>query len=121
MAFHIFRRVAVYYWRRRAPRALANFLKRPHLSISLKTSSRTAALRLAVRLHLILEDAAMLAENTDLQLSRSQIEPMLGAVVDRHTAKLERIALAAKSAPPPGSTWIGRGRTKRGRFGPIPA
>jgi integrase len=99
MAVHIFRREAVYYWRRRAPRALANFLERPHLSISLKTTSRTAALRLAVRLDLILEDAAMLAENTDLQLSRSQIETMLGAVVDRHTAKLERIALAAKSAP----------------------
>jgi hypothetical protein len=52
MAFHIFPRAAVYYWRRRAPRALANFLERPHLSISPKTRSRTAALRLAVRLDL---------------------------------------------------------------------
>src|SRR5262249_12089166 len=31
MALHIFRRQAVYYWRRRIPRALANVLGRQHL------------------------------------------------------------------------------------------
>ena len=57
------------------------------------------ARRLATQLDAILEDAAMLAENTDLHLSRSQTETMLGAVVERHLTKLERVALAAKSAP----------------------
>jgi hypothetical protein len=39
----------------------------------------------------------MLAENADLHLSRSQIETMLGAVVERHLTKLERVALVAKN------------------------
>jgi integrase len=65
--------------------------------MSLRTTSLVRARRLATKLDAILEDAAMLAENADL--SRSQIETMLGAVVERHLAKLERVALAAKSAP----------------------
>jgi len=97
MAVHIFRRDATYYWRRRTPRALAKVLDRPHLFMSLRTTSLVRARRLATKLDAILEDAAMLAENTEL--SRSQIETMLGAVVERHLAKLERLALAAKSAP----------------------
>ena len=40
----------------------------------------------------------MLADGTD-QLSRSQIETMLGAVVQRQLTKLERVALVAKNAP----------------------
>jgi hypothetical protein len=97
MAVHIFRREATYYWRRRTPRALAKVLDRPHLFMSLRTTSPAMARRLATKLDTILEDAAMLAENADL--SRSQIETMLGAVVERHLAKLDRVALAAKSAP----------------------
>src|SRR5882724_1065533 len=97
MAVHIFRREATYYWRRRTPRALAKVLDRPHLFVSLRTTSLLRARRLAIKLDAILDDAAMLAENADL--SRSQIETMLGAVVERHLAKLERVALAAKSTP----------------------
>ncbi|MEH2506376.1 DNA-binding transcriptional ArsR family regulator [Bradyrhizobium sp. AZCC 1578] len=99
MAVHIFRREATYYWRRRVPRALAIFQGRPHVFMSLRTTSPVTARRLAIQLDAILEDAAMLAENADLHLSRSQIETMLGAVVERHLTKLERVALAAKSAP----------------------
>jgi hypothetical protein len=99
MAAHIFRRNAVYYWRRRPPRSLASFLPRPHLFLSLKTTSRVVARRLAAQLDLILEDAAMLADSECLDLSPSQIETMLRAVVDKQLAKLERVALAAKSAP----------------------
>jgi integrase len=99
MAFHIFRREAVYYWRRRPPRALVNFLDRPHLFLSLRTTSRVVARRLAAQLDLILEDAAMLADSADLHLSRSQIETMLRDVLEGHLAKLDRVALAAKAAP----------------------
>jgi len=41
----------------------------------------------------------MLAENTSTHLSPGQVEAMLRNVVSRHLTKLERIALAAKSAP----------------------
>lgn len=90
MAVHIFRCEATYYWRNRTPRALANFLGRPHVFMSLRTTSPVTARRLATQLDAILEDAAMLAENTDLHLSRSQIETMLGAVVQRHLTMLRK-------------------------------
>ncbi|TFW59924.1 hypothetical protein CT676_17450 [Bradyrhizobium sp. MOS001] len=99
MAAHIFRRNAVYYWRRRPRRPLASFFSCPHLFLSLKTTSRATARRLAVQLDLILEDAAMLAERDTLDLSSSQIETMLRAVVTNHLGKLERVATAAKCAP----------------------
>jgi integrase len=99
MTFHIFRREATYYWRRRTPRALAPFFDRPHVFMSLQTTSPVMARRLAVKLDVILEDAAMLAENANLQLSKGQVQAMLRAVVDRHLAKLERVAAAAKSSP----------------------
>jgi len=95
MAVHIFRREATYYWRRRTPRSLAICLGRPHVFMSLRTTSPVMARRLATQLDAILEDAAMLAENADLNLSRSQIETM---VVERQLTKLDRVALAAKSA-----------------------
>ena len=60
MAVHIFRRETTYYWRRRTPRALANFLGRPHVFMSLRTTSPVMARRLATQLDAILEDAAML-------------------------------------------------------------
>jgi acetyl-CoA carboxylase carboxyltransferase component len=63
MAVHIFRREATYYWRRRTPRALAICLGRPHLFMSLRTTSPVMARRLATQLDAILEDAAMLAED----------------------------------------------------------
>jgi hypothetical protein len=98
MAFHIFRRQAVYYWRRRTPRALAKVLGRQHLSMSLQTTNRAAARRLATQVNLFLDDVAILADGTD-QLSRSQIETMLHAIVEKQVAKLDLVALAAKNAP----------------------
>lgn len=98
MAVHIFRREAIYYWRRRTPRALAPFLDRPHVFMSLQTTSPVNARRLATKLDVVLEDAAMLAENADFQLSKEQINAMLRAVVDRHLTKLERGAAAAKAS-----------------------
>jgi hypothetical protein len=89
MAFHIFRRQAVYYWRRRTPRALASVFRRQHLSMSLQTTNRAAACRLATQVNLFLDDVAMLADGPD-QLSRSQIETMLHAVVEKQVAKMTR-------------------------------
>ena len=65
----------------------------------LETTSHTTARRLAAELDLALEDVAMLADTADLHLSRFQIDAMLHAVLDAHLVKLERVALAAKSAP----------------------
>jgi hypothetical protein len=53
MAVHIFRREATYYWRRRTPRALANFMSRPHVFMSLRTTSPVMARRLATQLDAI--------------------------------------------------------------------
>lgn len=99
MAFHIFRREAVYYWRRRTPRALAIRYGRPHVSMSLRTTSRAVARLLANQLNLTLDDVAMLADGPDPHLTKSQIETMLHAVVDGQRAKLDRVAFAAKSSP----------------------
>lgn len=99
MAFHIFRREAVYYWRRRTPRALASLFGRPHLSMSLKTTNRAAACRLATQANLFLDDVVMLADGADFRLTRSQIETMLHAVVDKNVAKLDLVALVTKNAP----------------------
>ena len=85
MAFHIFRRQAVYYWRHRTPRVLAKVLGRQHLSMSLQTTNRAAARRLVTQVNLFF--VAMLADGTD-KLSRSQIETMLHAVVEKQVTKL---------------------------------
>lgn len=71
---------------------------RQHVSMSLRTTSRMTARRLANQLNLVLDDIAMLADGADLHLSRSQIETMLHAVVEKQLAKLEQVALAAKNA-----------------------
>ena len=93
MAFHIFRRQAVYYWRRRTPRALAKVLGRQHLSMSLQTTNRAAARRLVTQVNLFLDDVAMFADGTD-QLSRSQIETMLHAVVEKQVTKRDAAGTA---------------------------
>jgi hypothetical protein len=66
--------------------------------MSLRTTSRLAARRLATQLNLVLDEVAMLADGADPHLSQSQIETMLHAVVDAHLTKLDRVAFAAKSS-----------------------
>jgi hypothetical protein len=97
MVFHIIRREATYYWRRRVPRALPSVLERPHVFLSLRTTSLPVARRLANKLDAIFEDAMMLAEEASLQLSAAQLDGMLHSVVTSHLGKLERVAAAAKS------------------------
>jgi hypothetical protein len=67
--------------------------------MSLRTTSVATARRQAAELDAVLEDAAMLAETSNLHLSPSQIETMLSAVIERQLTKLERVALVAKNAP----------------------
>ncbi|WP_433994397.1 DUF6538 domain-containing protein [Bradyrhizobium canariense] len=43
MAIHIFRRGVVYYWRRRVSHKLVICLDRPHVLLSLRTTSHPAA------------------------------------------------------------------------------
>jgi hypothetical protein len=97
MAVHIFRREATYYWRRRTPIALAKVICRPHVFMSLRTTSLALARRLASKLDGIFEDAAMLAEEARFDLSQDQLDGMLRSVVTTHLGKLERVAAAAKS------------------------
>jgi hypothetical protein len=97
MAVHIFRREATYYWRRRTPIALAKILGRPHVFMSLRTTSLALARRLASKLDAIFEDAVMLAEEANFHLSQAQLDGMLRSVVTTHLGKLERVAAAAKS------------------------
>lgn len=97
MVFHIIRREATYYWRRRVPRALASVLERPHVFLSLRTTSLPVARRLANKLDAIFEDAIMLAKEASLQLSAAQLDGMLHSVVNPHLGKLEQVAAAAKS------------------------
>jgi hypothetical protein len=75
------------------PRALAGVLGRQHLSMSLKTTNRAAARRLATQVNLILDDVAMLVDGADPHLTRSQIETMLHIVVEKQVAKRDGGAL----------------------------
>ncbi len=97
MVFHIIRRDATYYWRRRVPTALAKILERPHVFLSLRTTSLPVARRLANRLDAVFEDAIMLAEEPNSMLSGTQLDGMLRSVVTTHVAKLDRVAAVAKS------------------------
>ncbi len=97
MAFHIIRRDATYYWRRRVPQPLAKVLHRPHVFLSLRTTSLAVARRLTLKLDTLFEDAVMLAADANLQLSPAQLDGILRAVVTTHLDKLERVAAAAKS------------------------
>ena len=97
MAVHIFRREATYYWRRRTPIALAKVCRHKHVFMSLRTTSLPRARRLASKLDAIIEDAAMLAEEANFDLSQAQLDGMLRSVVTAHLGKLERSAAAAKS------------------------
>jgi hypothetical protein len=97
MVFHIIRRAATYYWRRRVPRALAKILERPHVFLSLRTTSLPVARRLANKLDAIFEDAIMLSEEPTARLSAIQLDGMLRSVVTTHLGKLDRVAAMAKS------------------------
>ncbi len=97
LAPHLVRRGAVYYWRRRLPRRLAACRNRRHVFMSLKTCSADRARSIAAQLDAAFAEIAMLAETNFL--SAPQLDAMLRAVIATHSAKLDRVAAAAKTAP----------------------
>jgi hypothetical protein len=97
LAQHLTRPGAVYYWRRRIPRRLATCLVRRHLFLSLRTFSTDRARSLAAQLDAVLAEIVRQAETTFL--SPPQLDAILRQVIAMHSAKLDRVAAAAKAAP----------------------
>lgn len=96
-ATHLYRRKAMYYWRRRLPNALASWFHRRHLFLSLQTPDPNFARRLVVLLDAKLEEVVTAFEHSEMHLTPSQVDALLRDVVTKHLNKLERLSAAAKS------------------------
>jgi len=94
---HLLRRGAVYYWRRKVPRALVACANRKHLLMSLRTWSPLHARSLAIQFDALIEDLIVMPEARFL--SQVQLDGMLREVLLKHLAKLDRVAAVAKLAP----------------------
>jgi hypothetical protein len=93
-AAHLLRRNAVYYWRRKVPKALVACENQSHFLISLRTWSPAQARSLAIQLDAFLDEMITMPEAG--LLTQVQLDGMLRNVLAQHLAKLERIAAAAK-------------------------
>jgi hypothetical protein len=98
-ATHLYRRKAVYYWRRRLPNALASWFHKRHLFLSLQTPDPNFARRLVVLLDAKLEEVVTAFEHAEMYLTPLQVDGLLRDVVTKHLNKLERLSAAAKSFP----------------------
>jgi hypothetical protein len=98
-ATHLYRRKAMYYWRRRLPNALASWFHKRHLFLSLKTPEPNFARRLVVLLDAKLEEVVTAFEHAEMYLTPSQVDGVLRDVVTKHLDKLQRSSAAAKSFP----------------------
>jgi integrase len=98
-ATHLYRRKAMYYWRRRLPNALASWFHKRHLFLSLQTPDPSFARRLVVLLDAKLEEVVTAFEHAEMHLNPSQVDGLLRDVVTKHLNKLERMSAAAKSFP----------------------
>ncbi|WP_369426474.1 DUF6538 domain-containing protein [Bradyrhizobium ottawaense] len=96
-AIHLYRRKAMYYWRRRLPNALASWFHRRHLFLSLQTPDPNFARRLVVLLDAKLEEVVTAFEHSEMHLTPPQVDDLLRDVVTKHLNKLERLSAAAKS------------------------
>lgn len=96
-ATHLYRRKAMYYWRRRLPNALASWFHRRHLFLSLQTPDPNFARRLVVLLDAKLEEVVTAFEHSEMHLTPPQVDDLLRDVVTKHLNKLERLSAAAKS------------------------
>lgn len=100
IASHIFRRGAVYNYRRRWPRSLAKldtFQTRRHVLINLATTDPRRARSLGVALDAKFEEIIMLAEANFL--SPEKVGEMLRWVVRDHSMHIDRSVAAEKSFP----------------------
>jgi integrase len=89
----------MYYWRRRLPNALASWIHKRHLFLSLQTPDPNFARRLVVLLDAKLEEVVTAFEHTEMHLTPPQVDGLLRNVVTTHLNKLERLSAAAKSFP----------------------
>jgi integrase len=96
---HLYRRKALYYWRRRLPPTLRNWFHKRHLFLSLRTADPIYARRLVVLLDAKLEEIVTAFEQSAMHLTPPQVDGLLRDVVTTHLHKLERLAAAAKSFP----------------------
>jgi hypothetical protein len=96
---HLYRRKALYYWRRRLPPLLRNWFHKRHLFLSLRTADPTFARRLVVLLDAKLEEIVTAFEQSTMHLTPPQVDGLLRDVVTTHLSKLERLSAAAKSFP----------------------
>ncbi|WP_398464742.1 DUF6538 domain-containing protein [Tardiphaga sp.] len=96
-ATHLYRRKAVYYWRRRLPPSLAEWFHKRHIFLSLRTRLAHHARRLVVLLDAKLEEVVTAVENGERHITPQQLDVLLGSVVSKHLEKLERLSAAAKS------------------------
>jgi hypothetical protein len=98
-ATHLYRRKAVYYWRRRLPNAIASWFHKRHLFLSLQTPDPSFARRLVVLLDAKLEEVVTAFEHAEMHLTPPQVDGLLRDVVTAHLSRLERLSAAAKSFP----------------------
>jgi hypothetical protein len=80
-ATHLYRRKAMYYWRRRLPNALASWFHKRHLFLSFQTPDPNFARRLVVLLDAKLEEVVAAFEQADMHLTPSQVDGLLRDVV----------------------------------------
>jgi hypothetical protein len=83
-ATHLYRRKAMYYWRRRLPNALASWFHRRHLFLSLQTPDPNFARRLVVLLDAKLEEVVTAFEHAEMHLTPAQVDGLLRDVVTNH-------------------------------------
>lgn len=86
---HVFRRGAVYWWRRRIVQKVGESDRAP-VAISLQTREPLVARTIAA--HLTLESDRMLREGYRSMLSAQQVKSLLATTVSDHLHKLNRVA-----------------------------
>jgi hypothetical protein len=94
---HLYRRKALYYWRRRLPLPLRSWFHKRHLFM--RIADPTFARRLVVLLDAKLEEIVTAFEQSAMHLTPPQVDGLLRDVVTAHLNKLERLSAAAKSFP----------------------
>src|SRR5664279_2996380 len=91
---YLLRRGAIYYWRRRLPRAGGDDRKAHHLVLSLATSILARARLLAAHLNVVAEEVFRNAAMMNAQ----QLNDVFRNVLQTHVSKLDRVVAAESAA-----------------------